>query len=521
MSRVPLLDYAFLAFETDNSPKHVGGIQVYELPAGASDDFVGELVARTKRTHPQPPFDQRLHTPIGGLPRWQFDDEYEADDYVFHECLGEPGTMAELLERVADVHARKVDRTGPLWEIHFFEGLDEGRFAIYFKVHHAYMDGISLSSMAMAALTETPEDPGEISFWGKPAAEGDDAPRDSRVTALAATAAKLTKLALSMPALARVGLMHGLRLAGLSGHELPIPFTAPRTLFNAPVTRRRELCVATLSLERLRNVAEHAGVTINDVVLELVDSAMSRYLEDHDAAPAQPLVAQMPISLRRDGLTQGNQITIALLELGAEHDDPVRRLQHIHAHASSVKREFRSMPAEAAEAYTVLLQTASQLAELTGLDQHLPPLGNVLVSNLAGPEGPRFLAGARLQAVFPVSTIAPGLAINITCYSYNGGLHVGVVTGASEIPDLDDLVDHIASALPALEVSMGLGRAARRRGKSTKPARKKAKGKKAKSKKVARKPAAKKKTSTRATKPRKTRPGRAKLRAVDDGNTKQ
>jgi WS/DGAT/MGAT family acyltransferase len=271
------------------------------------------------------------------------------------------------------------------------------------------------------------------------------------------------------------------------------------------VTRRRAVGITTLSVDRLHYIAEHAGVTINDVLLELVDSAMTAYLEEHDEKPEQPLVAQMPISLRRDGVSQGNQITIALLELGAEHDDPVRRLQHIHAHTESVKREFRNMPAEAAEAYTVLLQTAAQVGELTGLDQHVPPLGNVVVSNLRGPDTPRYLAGARLRAVYPVSTIAPGLAINITCYSYDGDLNIGIVTGASEIPDVDNLVGHLEAALPALEKSMGLAKSTAAHARGTKkPARTKAKTKRKTAKKKASR--AKKKTAARAP-----------LRAVESG----
>lgn len=485
MSRVPLLDYAFLAFETDNSPKHVGGLQIFDLPEGADEAYVGDLVARTRRAKPRHPFDKRLHVPLTGLPRWEFDEEYDPVDYVFRERLAEPGSMTELLERVAELHARKVDRTGPLWEIHFFEGLADDRFAIYFKVHHAYMDGISLSSIAMGALTETPEDDGDIAFWGRP----DDDDGESGGLALGATlfgtASKLTRLAMGMPSLARVGLMHGLRMFGLSGHELPVPFTAPRTAFNAPVTRRRSVGIATMPLERLQYIATHAGVTVNDVLLELVDSAMTRYLEHHDERPDRPLVAQMPISLRRGGLAQGNQITIALLELGAEQDDPVRRLQHIHAHTESVKREFRNMPAEAAEAYTVMLQTAAQVGELTGLDQHVPPLGNVLVSNLRGPDGPRYLAGARLRAVYPVSTIAPGLAINITCYSYDGDLNIGIVTGAAEIPDVDKLVGYIEAALPALEKSMALAKP-----RKSPPAAKKKKKRASKKRKTTKKAAA-------------------------------
>ena len=485
MSRVPILDYAFLAFETDNSPKHVGGLQIFDLPKGAGAGYVGELVERARASEPQPPFDQRLDIPLTGMPQWVHDDLYDPVDYVFHERLPEPNSMDVLLERVAELHAFKLDRTGPLWELYFFEGLAPRRFAVYFKVHHAYMDGISLSSLAMSALGDAPDDDAEIAFWGRSSPDHAET-RASISATLFGTATRLGKLALGMPSLIRVGLLHGLRVIGLSGHELPVPFTAPRTAFNSPVTRRRALGVTSLPLPRLHEIATHAGVTINDVVLELCDAAMTQFLDEHHERPDKPLVAQMPISLRRDGVAQGNQITIALLELGAGHEDPVNRLQHIHAHTKSVKKAFRGMPAEAAEAYTVLLQSAAQLGELTGLDQHFAPLGNVVVSNLIGPDAPRYLGAAPLRAVYPVSTIAPGLAINITCYSYNGELHIGVVAGASEIPNIDSLVGYIEAAVPALEKEMGIGprrRAGRKKAKTG--AGKKRSGKKKPARKTA------------------------------------
>jgi hypothetical protein len=175
----------------------------------------------------------------------------------------------------------------------------------------------------------------------------------------------------------------------------------------------------------------------------------------------------MPVSLRRPAVEQGNQISIAILELGSRETNPVRRLQDIHAHAANVKHEFASMTPETAEAYTVLMQVVAQLGETTGAGRIMPPLGNVVISNLVGPGKQLFLCGAPLLALYPISTIAPGLALNITMYTYNNTLHVGLVAGQSAIPDLEPIADYMRAALDELETAMGL-----------KPIRKKARRKK-------------------------------------------
>jgi hypothetical protein len=190
---------------------------------------------------------------------------------------------------------------------------------------------------------------------------------------------------------------------------------------------------------------------------------MTRYLDELGEAPDEPLIAQMPVSLRRPGVDRGNQISIAIVELGSREANPMRRLQDIHAKAASVKHEFGSMSPETGEVYTLLMQAFAQFGESTGTGRIMPPLGNVVVSNMAGPRKPLYHRGAPLLATYPISTIAPGLALNITVYSYVDTLHVGLVAGQSAIPDLEPIADYMAAALDELESAMDI-----------KPARKKA-----------------------------------------------
>ncbi len=298
MTDVPILDYAFLAFETEASPKHVAGLQIFELPKRAPGDFVARLVQKLKDVKPEPPFNQKLKSRIVGMPQWIEDTDLSSDDHIFVESVPKPYTMAALLRRIEELHAESLDRAAPLWQLYVFERLEGGRFATYFKVHHAYMDGISLSQRSMTAYSEDP-DLGDIStFWGVDRGEHHKV-REHLISDLFGTAKSAGRAALVLPALAKLGLKHGLRMLHLGGDELPVPFTAPRTAFNTPLTPRRSVAVVDLPFDRVHNIAQHATVTVNDVLLELCDQAMTRYLDDHGGAPDEPLVAQMPVSLRR------------------------------------------------------------------------------------------------------------------------------------------------------------------------------------------------------------------------------
>jgi WS/DGAT/MGAT family acyltransferase len=466
MTDVPLLDYAFLAFESDASPKHVAGLQVFELPENAPDNFVVTMFERIKRIRPDAPFNQKLEIPLIGMPKWVEDTDLDLSQHVFYDQAPAPRTLTALLGRLEELHARTLDRCIPLWQLHVFDRLQDRRFAVYFKVHHGYMDGLSLSQRSMSVLSDNPDTDDASVPWASPDG-GHVSTRKDLMGEVLDIAIKTGKAALILPALTRVGMKHGLRLLDLGGQDLPVPFTAPRTAFNTPLTPERSIAVLDLPLERLRRVARYAAVTVNDVLLELCDRAMTRYLDELGDAPDKPLVAQMPVSLRRADVDRGNQISIAIVELGSRETNPMRRLQDIHAKASSVKHEFGAMTPEVAEVYTLLMQAVAQLGESTGLGRVMPPLGNVVISNIAGPDHPLYHHGAQLLATYPISTIAPGLALNITVFSYVDTLHIGLVAGQSAIPDLEPIADSMSAALDELETAMGLkatrGRVARKK----------------------------------------------------------
>jgi len=323
---------------------------------------------------------------------------------------------------------------------------------LYAKIHHSYCDGLTLVKIMMGTLKTSAEDTHIRASWeSRDSAvlrEPDSASTVGKsfdfVKQGIGTAVELSSLAARM----------ALQRFGLNDEELPIPFTAPRTLLNSPVNRARRAAIGRLSLVDMKALAKQTGTKLNDVVLTVCDIALSRYLREHGDDPHAPLVAQMPLNLRRDGDDQmGNQIAILPVTLGNAGREPLKRLEEISRSSDIVKQGAGALSPEAVSIYTLALQGFAQAGELMGASGLVPPLGNVLISNVPGPQVPLYLWGSRLVSSFPLSAIPPGLAINITFFSYDGRLDIGLIAGYDAVPDVSSLPDYMNDAFSALQAA--------------------------------------------------------------------
>lgn len=463
MAKLGFYDYAFLLTETADSPRHVAGLQIFEPPAGYAGDYVADLLDALRERPPGGLFKLRLKSSLLGLPEWVEDGAFDLDYHLRHARLPRPGSTTQLMDLVGRLHSVLLDRQRPLWELHVIEGLEGGRFALYAKIHHSYCDGITLVRLMMGTLNSSPDDLTLYASW------------ESRHEATLRQAARGLGERLQQSAgLLRRGVTSAFELSGLAGRlalqrlglrksRFPVPFTAPRTRLNTAVTRARRAAIGELPLGELKTLARATDTTLNDVIVTLCDIALTRYLQDHKDAPAAPLVAQIPVSLRRDGDDQlGNQIAILPVTLGHAGRDPLRRLAEIHESSRRLKDEATALSPDAVSLYTVAIQGVAQTAELLGLGAAMPPLGNVLISNVPGPREPLYLWGSRLVASYPLSAIPPGLAMNITVFSYLDRFDVGVIGGYDVIPDIHCLPAYMSDGLKALQAALAR-RAARGR----------------------------------------------------------
>ena len=284
-------DAIFLLGESREHPMHIGGLQLYEPPAGSGREFVRELYDKVVAQQDiQPTFRKRPATFFGGIANlgWTYDKDVDIDYHVRRSALPSPGRVRELLELTSRWHSSLLDRHRPLWEAHVIEGLKDGRFAVYTKFHHALIDGVSALKLTQRALSNDPDDPEIRAIWSLPKRTRKSNP-SSRLNSLMHAAGSVAALAPSTVSLARAALLE---------QQLTLPFGAPRTMLNVKIGGARRCAAQSWSVDRIKSVKGAAGVTLNDVVLAMCSGALRYYLLEQNALPDTPLVAMVPVSLR-------------------------------------------------------------------------------------------------------------------------------------------------------------------------------------------------------------------------------
>lgn len=430
------LDAAFLYLEAAGTPMHVGSVMLLDVPKRQRAGFHRRLIEHvTARLAAAPALRRVLVEARFDLdhPSWREVASVDVGQHVVRLRLPSPGTPAQLWRAVADLHAPALPRDRPLWQFAVIEGLKSGEIAFYAKIHHALLDGQGGMALARALLDVDPR------AAVPPAARG-RAPRALAAAAQATRIGQLADFVRALPQSVRLA-TDALREAGsLLGSLRDVVTRAPRTPFNVQVGPRRSYAAASLALDEVRRVARHFEASVNDVVLALCAGALRDHLRRARALPKTPLVAAMPISLRAAGNAEAdNQVSMAQCELPTHLADPLARLRAIRSATGRIKQRvagIRSLiptdfPGFAAPIWATGL---SRLWGMGQLAERLPPLANLVMSNVPGPPVTLVLAGARIRHYFPVSIVTHGLALNITANSYAGWLEFGLIADRDVLP---------------------------------------------------------------------------------------
>lgn len=443
-------DAIFLLGESREHPMHVGGLQLFEPPPGAGRGFARELHKQlVAQREFQPTFRKHPAKFVGGIANlgWSYDDDIDVDYHVRRSALPSPKRVRELLELTSRWHSTLLDRHRPLWETHIVEGLKDGRFAIYTKVHHALIDGVSAQKLMQRALSTDPDDPEIRAPWSLSKPKRRSSP-SSRLSSLARTAGSLAALAPSTVGLARAALLE---------QQLTLPFGAPKTMLNVKIGGARRCAAQSWSLDRIKSVKRAAGVTVNDVVLAMCSGALRYYLLEQNALPDTPLIAMVPVSLRTEEEADagGNLVGAILCNLATDTDDPAQRLLTISDSMRSNKKVFSQLPRLQALALSAVNTSALALAAVPGWVASTSPPFNIIISNVPGPTQPIYYGGARLDGNYPLSIALDGQALNITLASNAGNLDFGLVGCRRSVPHLQRLLAHLESSLKDLERAVG------------------------------------------------------------------
>lgn len=443
-------DAIFLLGESREHPMHVGGLQLFEPPPGAGRGFVRELYkSLASQRDFQPTFRKHPASFVGGIANlgWTYDDDVDIDYHVRRSALPSPKRVRELLELTSRWHSSLLDRHRPLWETHIVEGLKDGRFAIYTKVHHALIDGVSAQKLMQRALSTDPDDSEIHAPWTLHKPKRTSSP-SSPLSSLARAAGAIAALAPSTLGLARAALLE---------QQLTLPFRAPKTMLNVKIGGARRCAAQSWSLDRIKSVKKAAGVTVNDVVLAMCSGALRYYLIEQDALPDTPLIAMVPVSLRTEEEADagGNLVGAILCNLATDIDDPAQRLLTISESMRSNKKVFSELPRFQALALSAVNTSALALAAVPGWVASTSPPFNIIISNVPGPTQPIYYGGARLDGNYPLSIALDGQALNITLATNAGNLDFGLVGCRRSVPHLQRLLAHLESSLKDLEHAVG------------------------------------------------------------------
>lgn len=450
MTFIPPIDAMFLASETREHPMHVGGLHIFRLPEGSPADYVQTLHQRLLDCRELAPMYRRKPSWPGalGAVRWTNDEEVDLDYHVRHSALPRPGRVRELLALVSRLHGSLLDRHRPLWEFHLIEGLDDNRFAVYVKIHHALTDGVNAVRNTMRMLSAEPT--GQLGALWSPGPRPTlamDAPLSVSAAPLARAGALATNIVGVLPTVADVA------VKGVRNPDVALPFNAPKTLLNRPLTGARRFAAQSWSIERIKLVAKRYGVTLNDVVLAMCSGALRAYLHTADRLPSKSLVAAVPVALpRSDG--DGNSVTMVLCRLATDVADPSERLARIQASMLAAKKTMRGRTPLQLSAIGMLTSIGpSGLNVIPGFTAAAPPPYNVVISNVPGPRERLYWQDAELEGWYPVSMPIEGQSLNITVLSYGDNLEFGLIGCRRNVAHLQRLLGHLEDSLAALEAS--------------------------------------------------------------------
>jgi diacylglycerol O-acyltransferase len=459
-------DAAFLHLESPETPMHVGGLAILELPGDYAGDFMEDVRTHIQnRMHMAPIFQRKLiNMPFDiANPIWVMDESIDIDYHIRHVIVPPPATRNTVDRLVARLHSSLLDRSRPLWEMHILDGLPVPKdlptgtryVGLYSKMHHAALDGMG-AQVLMEAIMDVSAVPRKATkrIRRRETARGDNyGIAELTVSGVMHNVTQSIKLTKNLPKLTLKAFDMFKSSKNPDGSNAPrMNWLAPKTPLNATITNQRSFARFSIPYADSKKIASLNKVSLNDVVMAISGEGMNRYFEDEGFRAEAPLLAAIPVSIRPEGNTDmSNQVSMARISLATTIKDPLIRLQAIKAsssHAKSLLSDVKTiLPTDfpSLGAPWLMSSIASTLTRAR-VANALPPFANVLISNVPGPNMTLYFAGAKQISTYPVSIPYHGMGLNITLQSYNGWLDFGLISCQKLMPDIHELAQHMKAA---------------------------------------------------------------------------
>lgn len=466
MKRIPLIDDIFLRLESRRLPLNIGALMLFEPPADAGSDFADAIVSRLRQyTTTAPPFNQIL-VRRNGLHYWEIDTDFDLDQHFVDLSLPGPGRIRELLAMASRIHAGHLDRAYPLWRMHLIEGIADGRFAVYLKIHHAIVDGVSCVKMLIDSMST---DPKESTTMPPPWTIGVQKPELPQPYPLPTPAAGSLS---ALQSLAREDFLSSAKSLVQVAQELRSTYTdfsdknpdlaiagqAPQCMFNTSVTASRRIAAQSYSAPRIKAVARSCNASSNDVILAMCAGAMRRYLELRNELPDNPLIAAIPVSVRREGYQSeaANQVSFTMANLATHLKNPLERLRAIKGSMDYNKQRIRKLSPGQYSIYAAMMMLPGVPNSLLGYDPD-KAVANVCISHVPGPREDMYWQGAKLSGLYPISQVMDGGALNITVVSRHDLVDFGIIACRKSVPEVQRLLEYLEEELAEMEAMLKSG----------------------------------------------------------------
>ncbi len=451
------LDLSWLLFETPAGTMHVGAVMLFKKPRGRAG-VVREIVAAYRQFRPTAPFNVVPELVGHGTPHFHEVDEWDPYYHVQHLSLPPGSSYQDLLRLVADLHEPMLDRDRLLFRCWIIDGIPGGRFAIYTKTHHSVVDGVSGLRMLYRGLSEVDERTVPLPAFALPPASTVPTTAPPEPTPLLHKITDLIRNVVSQAGAMNQISMGMLRKALTTAIGVDpkgsLPFLAHHAPTNRPLKQGRRFATLSLPLEEMHDIGHRFGATLNDVATTIVDAGLHAYLAEVGEPFAHQFIAMIPVSLRSDDdTTVGTRASALFVRLGEPQAPVAPRIRQIVESVQVAKGELTGWSSDAAMTYGAGLLGLAVLGATTHVDQITPPVCNLVISNVPGVKEPRFLNGARLLGIYPVSALAASIGLNVTLSSYHDHMDFGFVANASAIDDVSSLADHTLLAYRELRAA--------------------------------------------------------------------
>ncbi|MGB1581759.1 MAG: WS/DGAT/MGAT family O-acyltransferase, partial [Nevskiales bacterium] len=401
------------------------------------------------------PFNRRLES-HWGVKSWVEAKDFDLAQHFVHLSLPKPGRILELLSMVSRVHSAHLDRAYPLWRAYLIEGIEDGRIALYFKIHHALVDGVAGIRLMMKSMAEDPIESMQLPPpWEMRPSRSKGKSIPAVAFGSAAATLQMTRAGLRGTPTVLRHLREAVADYRNGNPHLVTSFQAPNSILNEPISGSRRFAAQSYSTPRIRQIARALGSTVNDVILSLCGGALRHYLQELNALPDKALTAVVPVSVRRDDSVTGNEVAMALTGLGTDIADPIERTRQVQGCMDYNKAMLKDMSPAQIMAYSAASLAPGAATLLPGIKNH-HRAANLVISHVRGPQTDTYWQGCKLDGIYPASLVLSGFALNITLISRHDNIDFGIIACRRSLPSVQRLLAHLETAIEELETALNL-----------------------------------------------------------------